>query len=242
MFGVAARVLMRSTRPSKSNSSPQAALGAGERHLLGPRERLPRPRSAAASSLRAPGAPVLVAPPCSGDRPAAPSAGAAALAGAVRAQSAVGTGYTVPTQLVFVPMLFLLPRPAVPLFVAAGNLLGDLPDYLRGRRHPERVVMASRRLLVRGRPRSRARRSSQAARRRSPTGRSSSPRSRPSSPSTSRRPRFASGSSSASRPVCSSPTPPGSTPSTRCSRRSRCSRRTADPAAPCGRACCRRCS
>jgi hypothetical protein len=35
-----------------------------------------------------------------------------------------GAGYTVPTQLVFVPMLFLLPTTMVPLFVAAGTLLG----------------------------------------------------------------------------------------------------------------------
>jgi HD domain-containing protein len=53
-----------------------------------------------------------------------------------------GTGYTVPTQLIFVPMLFLLPTPTVPLFVALGNLLGEAPDYLRGARHPERAVMA----------------------------------------------------------------------------------------------------
>src|SRR6476619_545970 len=61
---------------------------------------------------------------------------------ASRIKFEVGTGFTVPTQLVLVPMLFLLPTPAVPLFVAAGNLLGDLPDYLRGRRHPERTIMA----------------------------------------------------------------------------------------------------
>jgi HD-GYP domain-containing protein (c-di-GMP phosphodiesterase class II) len=53
-----------------------------------------------------------------------------------------GTGFTVPTQLIFVPMLFLLPTPAAPLFVALGNLLGEAPDYVRGARHPERAVMA----------------------------------------------------------------------------------------------------
>jgi HD-GYP domain-containing protein (c-di-GMP phosphodiesterase class II) len=53
-----------------------------------------------------------------------------------------GTGYTVPTQLILVPMLFLLPTPLVPLIVALGNLLGEGPDYLRGARHPERAVMA----------------------------------------------------------------------------------------------------
>lgn len=53
-----------------------------------------------------------------------------------------GTGYTVPTQLILVPMLFLLPTPIVPLVIALGNLLGEGPDYLRGARHPERAVMA----------------------------------------------------------------------------------------------------
>jgi HD-GYP domain-containing protein (c-di-GMP phosphodiesterase class II) len=61
---------------------------------------------------------------------------------AVRVKFEVHTAYTAPTQLVLVPMLFLLPTPSVPLLVAAGRLLGELPDYLRGRRHPEREVVA----------------------------------------------------------------------------------------------------
>jgi putative nucleotidyltransferase with HDIG domain len=61
---------------------------------------------------------------------------------AARIKFEVGAGFTVPTQLVFVPMLFLLPTPLVPLFVVLGNLLGDLPDYLRGKRHPQRAVIA----------------------------------------------------------------------------------------------------
>ena len=66
----------------------------------------------------------------------------AAYAVASRIKFEVGAGFTVPTQLVFVPMLFLLPTPMVPLLVAVGNLLGDLPDYLRGRRHPQRALIA----------------------------------------------------------------------------------------------------
>jgi signal transduction histidine kinase len=54
----------------------------------------------------------------------------------------IGAGYTVPTQLIFVPMLFALPPRTVPLVVAAGLLLGDLPDYLRGRRHLFRAMQA----------------------------------------------------------------------------------------------------
>src|SRR4051794_1289768 len=45
----------------------------------------------------------------------------------------IGTGSTVPTQLVLVPMLALLPVQYVPLCVLAGLLLGGLPDYARGR-------------------------------------------------------------------------------------------------------------
>ncbi len=53
-----------------------------------------------------------------------------------------GAGYTVPTQLVFVPMLFLLPTTMVPLFVAAGTMLGNLPDYIGRRTHPDRAVLS----------------------------------------------------------------------------------------------------
>jgi putative nucleotidyltransferase with HDIG domain len=66
--------------------------------------------------------------------------GAYAIASRVRFSD--GSGYTVPTELVFVPMLFLLPTPSVPLLVAGGMLLGNLPDYLRGRTKPERIVLS----------------------------------------------------------------------------------------------------
>jgi putative nucleotidyltransferase with HDIG domain/MYXO-CTERM domain-containing protein len=38
-------------------------------------------------------------------------------------------------------MLFLLPTATVPLFVAAANLIGELPDYARSKRHPERAMV-----------------------------------------------------------------------------------------------------
>jgi hypothetical protein len=41
-----------------------------------------------------------------------------------RAKFDIADGYTVPTELVLVPMLFLLPTPAVPLVVAGSDLLG----------------------------------------------------------------------------------------------------------------------
>jgi putative nucleotidyltransferase with HDIG domain len=52
-----------------------------------------------------------------------------------------GVGHTVPTQLAFVPMLFLLPTQLVPLLVLLGMLIGNLPDYARGGLHPGRALM-----------------------------------------------------------------------------------------------------
>jgi HD-GYP domain-containing protein (c-di-GMP phosphodiesterase class II) len=53
----------------------------------------------------------------------------------------IGTGSAVPTQLVLVPMLFVLPAGLVPLAVAAGVVLGSLTEYARGSLHLERVFM-----------------------------------------------------------------------------------------------------
>jgi putative nucleotidyltransferase with HDIG domain len=66
----------------------------------------------------------------------------AAYAAVSRIKFAVGSGQTVPTQLVFVPLLFEAPIGWVPLLVVAGNLLGNLPNYLRGRTYPDRAVSA----------------------------------------------------------------------------------------------------
>jgi HD-GYP domain-containing protein (c-di-GMP phosphodiesterase class II) len=57
-----------------------------------------------------------------------------------RVRFPIGYGFTIPTQVVLVPMLFLLPLGSVPLFVAAGMVLGSLPDFVRRERHPTRVV------------------------------------------------------------------------------------------------------
>src|SRR5437016_5555290 len=53
----------------------------------------------------------------------------------------IGTGSAVPTQLVLVPMLALLPVQDVPLCVVSGLLLGGLPDYARGRVPVDRSVL-----------------------------------------------------------------------------------------------------
>jgi diguanylate cyclase (GGDEF)-like protein len=52
----------------------------------------------------------------------------------------VGAGYTVPTQLVLVPMLLTLPSALVPLLVAAGMAGSALVDVVLGRAHPERLL------------------------------------------------------------------------------------------------------
>jgi HD-GYP domain-containing protein (c-di-GMP phosphodiesterase class II) len=52
----------------------------------------------------------------------------------------VGTGYGPPTQLVLVPMLYALPPATVPLLVAAGMVVGKLPSFARGTRHPDRAI------------------------------------------------------------------------------------------------------
>ncbi len=65
----------------------------------------------------------------------------ASYAVAARIEFEIGTGSTVPTQLVLVPMLALLPVQFVPLFVLAGLLLGGLPEYARGRVPVDRSLL-----------------------------------------------------------------------------------------------------
>ncbi|HYG97061.1 MAG TPA: HD-GYP domain-containing protein [Solirubrobacterales bacterium] len=52
---------------------------------------------------------------------------------ACQARFDIADGYTVPTELVLVPMLFLLPTPIVPLVVSLSWGLGRLIDYASGR-------------------------------------------------------------------------------------------------------------
>ena len=64
-----------------------------------------------------------------------------AFACAARIQFEVGIGSAVPTQLVFVPMLFLAPLGWVPLLVAAGFVLSKAPEHVRGGWHPGRNAL-----------------------------------------------------------------------------------------------------
>ena len=54
---------------------------------------------------------------------------------AARVQFEVAFAWAVPTQLVFIPMLFLAPLHLVPLLVAAGFFLSKLPEHLSGEWH-----------------------------------------------------------------------------------------------------------
>jgi HD-GYP domain-containing protein (c-di-GMP phosphodiesterase class II) len=62
---------------------------------------------------------------------------------ASRVEFEVRTALALPTQLVLVPMLFLLPLAYVPLFVAGGLLLGRVPDFVRGRVPLDRALLVA---------------------------------------------------------------------------------------------------
>jgi diguanylate cyclase (GGDEF)-like protein len=59
-----------------------------------------------------------------------------------RVEFPVGAGYVVPSQLVLVPMLVLLPPATVPLLVACGLLLARLSDWCRHRGSALRVLFS----------------------------------------------------------------------------------------------------
>ncbi|MDX6604714.1 MAG: hypothetical protein QOF23_1223, partial [Solirubrobacterales bacterium] len=54
-----------------------------------------------------------------------------------------GAGFTVPTQAVFVPMLFAVPAALVPLLVMVALVLGMVPNVLRGRLSPSWLLTAA---------------------------------------------------------------------------------------------------
>jgi putative nucleotidyltransferase with HDIG domain len=61
---------------------------------------------------------------------------------AARIEFVIGDGRVVPTQVVFMPMLLLLPTPLVPLLVAAALVASTAVDAVRGKAAPERVLLA----------------------------------------------------------------------------------------------------
>jgi HD-GYP domain-containing protein (c-di-GMP phosphodiesterase class II) len=60
---------------------------------------------------------------------------------ASRVEFEIGAGSAIPTQLVFVPMLFVLPARVVPLAVALALVLGVLPEIRLSRMHVERLLV-----------------------------------------------------------------------------------------------------
>jgi len=63
-----------------------------------------------------------------------------ALVVALRIEFDTGSGWTVPSQLAFVPLLFTLPPPLAPVAVVAALLIAKLPDVARGDLHPDRLL------------------------------------------------------------------------------------------------------
>jgi putative nucleotidyltransferase with HDIG domain len=79
------------------------------------------------------------------DRALSPGLAAALVAAYVlvgRAQFVTGTGFAVPTQVVLVPMLLLLPTPTVPLLVALALVLTTLADAVRGSVARDRALLS----------------------------------------------------------------------------------------------------
>jgi diguanylate cyclase (GGDEF)-like protein len=58
-----------------------------------------------------------------------------------RIEFEIGTGSFIPTQVVLVPMLLLLPTHLVPLCVATGYALGGVIDHFKRRRHLQRLAV-----------------------------------------------------------------------------------------------------
>jgi putative nucleotidyltransferase with HDIG domain len=105
------------------------------------RERIVETLSTSAFLLTAGLIAVLAEPSRSFD-PALAIALLAVYAFAGRAEFDTGAGFAKPTELVLVPMLFLLPLPAVPLLVAIGVVLPRVPRYVRGEIPPASAIVS----------------------------------------------------------------------------------------------------
>jgi len=63
-----------------------------------------------------------------------------ALIFALRAQFPIGSGFTVPSQLAFVPLLFTMPAALVPVAVVLACVIATLPEVVRGDQRPVRLL------------------------------------------------------------------------------------------------------
>ena len=84
----------------------------------------------------------LLSPDRSDQSPVVAALFVAIYAVTTRVEFDVGAGYGVPTQLVLIPMLYALPAGWVPLLVAGGWVLGKLPSFWTGSRHPDWAIAA----------------------------------------------------------------------------------------------------
>ena len=64
------------------------------------------------------------------------------MAVAAHVRFAIPSGYTVPIMLVSVPVLFMVPAGLFPLVTAAGLCAGGVPEVLRRRAAPDRILLA----------------------------------------------------------------------------------------------------
>src|SRR4051812_21320864 len=69
-----------------------------------------------------------------------PAACVVVLAVATRVRFHLPSGFTVPTQLAFVPLVFTVPVAVVPVAVVIALMLARLPEVLTGRARPGRLV------------------------------------------------------------------------------------------------------
>jgi diguanylate cyclase (GGDEF)-like protein len=125
-FDWAVERLLHGTRPHRARR-------------LAARERRVEAAAAALFLLAAGGLAVLV-PSVRSFSPGVALGLAVGYALASRVRLYVGAGYTMPTQLVLVPMLFWLPVATVPLLVSAALVGVAGIDVARGRAHPERAI------------------------------------------------------------------------------------------------------
>jgi hypothetical protein len=132
------------TGAGRRAGGPEDELVEAARHRVSlPLERSERRAALIAAPLLAAGAAaLLLAAPPEGTDALLAAALVAAYAVASRIRFDVGAAYAAPTQLALVPLLVLLPASLVPALALAGILLGQLPDYLTRRRHPQRALLA----------------------------------------------------------------------------------------------------
>jgi HD-GYP domain-containing protein (c-di-GMP phosphodiesterase class II) len=66
----------------------------------------------------------------------------ASVALASRIELEIGSGFATPVEVLIIPMLFALPAGRVPIAVALGLVLGQLPSYLRRKVPTQRIIVA----------------------------------------------------------------------------------------------------